>query len=67
MVVNSGVVMVVVYCGLVVVVYSWVVQIGLAGGLAWSPFNVYLLVTTVILFISETLHHHHYTRNRGQK
>ena len=42
------------------------VQIGLAGGLAWSPFNVYLLVTTVILFISETLHHHHCTRNQGQ-
>ena len=40
------------------------VQIGLAGGLAWSPFNVYLLVTTVILFISETLHHHHCTRNK---
>ena len=64
----------VVYSGVEVAVYSgwwwWcmtrLVQIGLAGGLAWSPFNVYLLVTTVILFISETLHHHHCTRNRGQ-
>ena len=74
MVVYSGVV-VAVYCivgwWLRCIVVWWcmtrLVQIGLAGGLAWSPFNVYLLVTTVILFISETLHHHHCTRNRGQK